>query len=114
MHVWLPSEILPIVGINAGISLVGLIYVGAPHALVMEEVEVCVLRELAYQVDRQFGLIVSERTKFTVIAEASGRKIGLAEFGFILVRVVKLLNPRVAVDALVALWTLLFLRYEAA
>ena len=36
VHVWLPPEVLPVVCIHTGISLMRLIHIRAPHALVVE------------------------------------------------------------------------------
>ena len=114
VHVWFPPEVLPVVCIHTGISLMRLIHIRAPHALVVEQVEISIFLEFADQVYRQFGLIMRKRTILSVVAKTRRGKIRLAELGLVLVRVIKLLHPCVAVDALVPLWALLFLRNKTA
>lgn len=110
----LPSEVLPIVRVNAGVSHVSRINEGTPHCLVVKVVKVEVFRELSNEVNADFSFVVREGTVLSVVAQACRAQVALAELGFVLVRVVKLFDTCVTVNAGFPLGTLLLLCDEAA
>lgn len=87
------SEVLPVVGKHAHISLMLCFVVGTPHRLEVEHVEVCISFELVYQFHRYLWRWVRKRTILPILALIRLVYVGRAEFGFVLVWVVKLLNP---------------------
>ena len=114
LPVGLASELLPVVGKDAGVPVVVSVDVGTPDRLVVEEVEVRVPLELVDQVDADVVVTVRETAVLAVLAETGLGQVALAVLGFVLVWVVEFLHPRVAVPALISVGTGLLFRNEAA
>ena len=93
-------EVLPVMSIHADLAVMVILAVGAPHSLEEEHVEIHIDRVLLDQLDRQLALAVRERAEFLVITGgATWLEVGRAEFGFVLIGVVKLLNTVVGAVA---------------
>lgn len=94
----LSPEVLPVMGIDTGISWVIGVAVGAPDCFKMEHIEVSVLFEFVQQVNSQFLLSMCKGTHIAVIAAFHPVRVGLTEFNFIFLGMIELL------DAVVRLW----------
>lgn len=81
INVYLPPEVLPVVGIHAEVPSVRvvLVAVGAPHSLEMEQVEVCIALHLVQVVDRQLLFVVSESAHIAKAAGVQVVGVGLAK-----------------------------------
>lgn len=109
----LPSEVLPIVGIDAHISRVRGVAIWTPDSLKMEHVEIGAVdslvrgltilcgMELMYKIYCDLVLRVSESTHISIVTRLYTRWVALAEFHLILFWVIKLLYPIVCLRATV-------------
>jgi hypothetical protein len=112
---WFPSIVKPIVSENAIFCIFVIrLAIWAPYCLKMEIVKVDISIEFIDEVDAYLYVVVCERTEFPVLTLRQVLQERLAKAGFVLVRMVKFLDTRVAVNASVALRTLFLLRYVAA
>ena len=95
---WLPSVVLPVVGIYAHLTIVVVFTVRAPDRLEMEHIEVHVYIIILNELYWQLISIVCEGTKFLVITfwVLMGLKIRRTKFGFVFIRMVKFLDSVVS------------------
>jgi len=103
----LATKIVPGVSVNTILCLVFGLRKGTPNRLKVEEVEIDVYFEFINEIDGQLSLSVREGavvSVFTFSFEAGG-----AELGPVFIRMVKLFDSRVAVNARISLWALFFL-----
>ena len=87
---------------------------GTPNSLIVKVVEICVLRELANQINTNLRFIVRKGAIFPIVTQASRTCVALAKFRFVLIRMVEFFNSRMAINAAVTSWTLFFLSYVSA
>ena len=113
VNVGFSAEVHPIVRVDTVISVMVRVCVGTPDGLVVKAVEVSVALELFDQVNAHLLLAVRERTVLAVLALTVLEET-LAVFSLVLVRVVKFLHSRVAVNTGIALGALFFLCDVAA
>lgn len=99
------SVILPIVGVDADVSLVLFITVGAPNCLEKKHIEVRVFLHLFKLGDLKFGLTVSESTNLTVLTLVEFIRESGAKLSLVLLRVVEFLHPIVTANAVISLFT---------
>jgi hypothetical protein len=105
----LASEVLPVVGIDTCISLVLFVTEGTPYRLEMEQVKVYIPLHILEHADRQLRVVVRKGANVAVVALIDFVGVVLAEFSFILLWMVKVLNTVVGLNTEVTLGTLSFL-----
>ena len=97
----LSSEILPIVSKHTLVSLMIIFIVRTPNSFEVKHVKVWVFFELVYQFNWYLRLRMSERAEVPILAFPSSINVRRAEFGFILIRVIKFLYSIVSFLAIV-------------
>ena len=101
----LASKVLPIVCINANIPFVLFVADGTPNSFEVEHVKVCVAFHFFENINREFGLVVSETTHVTIVTTVHPVGVRLAKFALVLLWMVKVFNSVVRPIASVFLGT---------
>lgn len=101
-------------GIDADISFVVILSVGAPNSLEVEKVKVHVGLELLDQLYGKIVILVSKGAKLPILTLRASIEIRGAELCFVFVRMIELLNPVVRFVARVSIRALLALVNEPA
>lgn len=94
-----PSEILPIVSVDAGISWMLSIRIGTPYCLEMKHVKICRVRvimrirsELMQEINCDFFFWMSESTHVTIVARLNSPWVALAKLHLVFFRMIKFFN----------------------
>lgn len=93
VKLWLPPEVLPVVGKYTHVSLMLSLVVGTPHCLKMKHVEVKVFIKLIYQFNWDLSFRMCKWTIVTILTFTSIIDVWGAEFSFILIWMVEFFNP---------------------
>jgi len=101
------SEVLPVVRVDAEISLVLSVTVGTPDCLVVEHVKILVHCHFIQLADRQLMLRVGESTNVAILAQVQSVRIEGTKLSFVFFRMVKRLDASVTTYAVITLVTLL-------
>jgi len=99
VDVRLPSEVLPVMCINAYIARMLFIRKWTPHSLVVKHIEISILFHLLQNINGKLAFTVGESAKVTIVAAVYAIGKGLTEFSLIFFWVVEILN------AVVRTWT---------
>lgn len=93
------SEVLPVMRVDAGISLMLLIRSGAPNCFEVEQIKIYVALKILKQVYRQFRFVVSKGTNIAIFTLIYPVWVILTEFGLIFLRMIKVLNTVMSLNA---------------
>jgi hypothetical protein len=88
----LPSEVLPVVSVNAVVSCVICITIRTPDSLEMEYVKISVLFEFIQQIDSDLFFRVSKSAHISIVAVLYFIRICLTKLDFVLFRMVEFLH----------------------
>lgn len=100
VYVRLSSEVLPVVRVDAYVTLMFLVTKWTPHSLEVKHIEICILLHHFQNVNGEFTFSVGKRTKITVVAAVYTVREGLTKFSLIFFGVVKIFN------AIMRTWTI--------
>jgi hypothetical protein len=101
-----PSEVLPVMRVNACITLMLLVRKGTPNSLEVEQVKIDVALKVLEHVYRQLWFVVSESTNIAILTLANPVWIVLTKFGLIFLRVVKVFDSVMSLDTKITLGTI--------
>jgi hypothetical protein len=98
-----PSKILPIMSIDAYITLMLTFVIGTPDRFEMKHVKVNVAMKLVDQFNRNLRLRMCKRAVLTILALISSIDVGGAKLCLIFVRMVKFFHPIMSLLAIITI-----------
>jgi len=106
-RVWLSSEILPIMCIDALISLMIFLREWTPHCFEMKHVKINIMFHFVQKVYWQFIFIVCKSTNITIFALINFIRISWTKFRLVFFWMIKIFNSVVASNAVITLLTMI-------